>query len=214
MNWLVIWGIIKFDKNEHIVVPKNFFSSEGISVRFSKDKSFSPASRYGRDVLKLNKNEISFEIMCSAWKPKNLQNNEEEWCTSDMDYFCPDEIGIEQQQQFSKVSKRVYTDDIGGLFIRKDIKKKEWVYAFDSLHVRLKDLQNIMTDIANLPNIKKVIFYFTDSHGDVEIENHELWDWKIEEFANRYLNFCLELIEEGYYDDTLSSYYLTYEKSK
>ena len=202
MNWPIIWGVIKFDKVENVTVPDNFFVGDRISVRFSKDKSFNSADCFGREGLKLNKNEISFEIMCSTWRPKDLNNNEELWCTSDMDYFCPDEIEVTQKQHFSKVFNIVLKE-----------RKREFTYVFDMLYMRLKDLQNTMMNITSLPNIKEVVFYFTDSHGDIEVDKHEFWNWKVEEFADEYLNFSWKLIEEGhgYFSDIIPSYYLTYK---
>lgn len=202
MNWPVIWGVIKFDDVKHIAVPNNFYAGDRISIRFSKDKAFDPAIFFGCELYKLNETEISFEILCSTWKPDDLNNNEEEWCTSDMDYFSPDEIEIEQKKQFSKVLDLVF---------KENKTKREFTYTFDMLYIRLKNLQNAMIEIINLPNIKEITFYFTDSHGDIEICDHELWDWKIEEFADKYINFCSKLIEEGYFSDILSSYYLTYK---
>ncbi len=184
MNWPVIWGIIKFEKDEQLYVPKNYFAGNRISVRFSKEKSFDSSHYFGCKILKLKVNEISFEIMCSSWRPKDLFNNDEEWCTSDLDYFSPDEIKVEEQQNFTSVSDVIFYKGEDGA---------KYTYTFDMLSKRLIDFQKVLVDIINITLGEELVEFCREPRCILEIQ--EFLGLRNKHMANA--KFTMPLMKQG-----------------
>lgn len=57
---------------------------------------------------------------------------------------------------------------------------------FDELYTRIKNLQEVITEIYERPEVEKITYYHTDTGNEVSIDEYEFVDWKLEKFADKF----------------------------
>ena len=57
---------------------------------------------------------------------------------------------------------------------------------FDDLYKRIKNLQDVITEIYQRSEVDSITYYHTDTGNENSIDEYELVDWKLEEFADKF----------------------------
>ena len=55
---------------------------------------------------------------------------------------------------------------------------------YNDLYTKLKNLQNVISDLLNRPEIEKIEYYHTDTGNEYSIDEYKQVCWKIDDFAN------------------------------
>ena len=66
-------------------------------------------------------------------------------------------------------------------------KRDELEAYFKKLFLRILDLQNVIQEIFHNKSVEKITYYHTDSGNENSINEYELVDWNLEEFAYKFL---------------------------
>lgn len=57
---------------------------------------------------------------------------------------------------------------------------------FEKLFLRILELQNVIKEIFNDKNVQRITYYHTDDGNENSINDYELVDWDLEEFAYKF----------------------------
>ena len=112
----------------------------------------------------LEKNEIYFNIACGYDSMVNPSFNEGEYLECSDTFF----------------------------FLNCPKREKKLEPYFDALHKRIKKLQEVIKEIYERPEVEKITYYHTDTGNENSIDEYELVNWKIEEFADRFFEAIKE----------------------
>lgn len=113
-------------------------------------------------ISELGEHEIYFNIACGYEKIISL--NQYNYLNCDDLYFS---------LNFPKRLKRV-----------KDCTQYE-----KDLYARIKDLQSVITDLYNRDEISCIEYYHTEQGGEHSVNEYQLVDWKIYEFADKFYGY-------------------------
>lgn len=81
------------------------------------------------------------------------------------------------------------------------IKKDDDIQScLKSLYLRILNLQNVIKEILDNKNVEKITYFHTDSGNENSIDEYELVNWNIDEFANK---FFAEIISNKGFTPTI-----------
>ncbi len=81
------------------------------------------------------------------------------------------------------------------------IKKDDDIQScLKSLYLRILNLQNVIKEILDNKNVEKITYFHTDSGNENSINEYELVNWNIDEFANK---FFAEIINNKGFTPTI-----------
>ncbi len=106
----------------------------------------------------LEDNEIYFNIACGYDKMVNPSLYKMKYLNCDESYFSIDALKIE--------------DNLDPYF--------------EKLFLRILNLQNVIKEIFNDRNVQQITYYHTESGNESSIDEYELVDWNLEEFAYKF----------------------------
>lgn len=122
--------------------------------------------------IDLEDNEIYFNIACGYDKMVNPSLYKMKYLNCDDSYFSVNALKNE--------------DDIEPYF--------------EKLFLRILDLQNVISEIFNDKNVQQIMYYHTESGNESSIDEYELVDWSLEEFA---YNFFTEIKNNNGFTPTI-----------
>ncbi len=79
-------------------------------------------------------------------------------------------------------------------------KKDDLQSCFEKLFLRILDLQDVIKEIFDDKNVERIMYFHTDSGDEDSIEEYELVDWNLEEFADK---FFTEIINNKGFTPTI-----------
>lgn len=106
----------------------------------------------------LEENEIYFNIACGYDEMVNLSSYKMNYLNCDEHYFS-----------------------INALKKTNDLQP-----YFEKLFSRILDLQDVIEEIFNNENVKRITYYHTDDGNENSIDDYESVDWKLAEFAEKF----------------------------
>lgn len=106
----------------------------------------------------LEEDEIYFNIACGYDKMVNLSLHKMKYLNCADSYFSINALKIE--------------DDLES--------------CFKKLFLRILDLQNVIKEIFNNKNVQQITYYHTESGNENSIDEYELVNWNLEDFANKF----------------------------
>ena len=144
-------------------------------IKYNKPRTFRPYQRgnilvyFSEEkndlcMCDLNENEVFFNIACGYDRMISLSEDGSEYLPCNDPFFF--------------------------LYCPKHEKNIE--PYFDMLHGRLQDLQCVIAEIYRLPEVEKITYYHTDTGNENSIDEYAPVDWKLEEFADRFLEAIKE----------------------
>ncbi len=63
---------------------------------------------------------------------------------------------------------------------------------FDELFLRINRLQDVIIEIFKNENVEKITYYHTETGNENSIDEYELVDWKLEEFAGKFFSSIID----------------------
>ena len=117
-------------------------------------------SNYKNDLFEidLEDNEIYFNIACGYDEMINLTLYKMEYLNCHESYFSINALK----------------------------KKDDFELCLEKLYLRILDLQNVIKEIFNNENVEQIVYYHTETGNENSIDEYELVDWKLEEFACKF----------------------------
>lgn len=106
----------------------------------------------------LEENEIYFNIACGYDKTVNLLSYKMNYLNCNESYFS--------------INALKKTDDLQPYF--------------EKLFLRILDLQDVIKEIFNNKNVERITYFHTETGNENSIDDYELVNWKIEEFAKKF----------------------------
>lgn len=106
----------------------------------------------------LEENEIYFNIACGYDKIVNLLSYKMNYLNCNEYYFS--------------INALKKTDDLQPYF--------------EKLFLRILDLQDVIKEIFDNKNVERITYFHTETGNENSIDDYELVNWKLEEFAKRF----------------------------
>ena len=116
----------------------------------------------------LEENEIYFNIACGYNKMIDLSSYKEHYLNCEESYF----------------------------FLNVPKKAKDMHPYFEKLFLRIKDLQDVISEMFNSNSVEKITYFHTDTGNENSIDEYELVNWRLEEFADKF--FIEILLNRGF----------------
>jgi hypothetical protein len=63
---------------------------------------------------------------------------------------------------------------------------------FKALYNRIKKLQEVILEMYERPEVEKITYFHTDTGNEISIDEYEIVDWKIQDFADRFFEAIKE----------------------
>jgi hypothetical protein len=71
-------------------------------------------------------------------------------------------------------------------YINAPKREKDLKPYFNELYNRIKRLQDIIVEIYERPEVEKIMYFHTDTGNEISIDEYEVVNWKLQEFANKF----------------------------
>ena len=82
---------------------------------------------------------------------------------------------------------------------KRDIRKKASVEPFvESLYQRIKDLQDVIVELFERPEVERIEYYQTDDGNEPSIDAYEQVDWPLNRFADMFFESMKSLCLYGF----------------
>lgn len=116
----------------------------------------------------LEENEIYFNIACGYNKMIDLSSYKEHYLNCEESYF----------------------------FLNAPKRAKDMHPYFEKLFLRIKNLQDVISGMFNSNCVEKITYFHTDTGNENSIDEYELVNWRLEEFADKF--FIEILLNRGF----------------